>query len=382
MQAISTLAPERALRVCYLFKDGRRKRISEAPGGICHPDDFFYGYLRLDPTLEKDFYEEADLGIHPLRSALARRLVQWLFQLTGVHLQVALALASKRTRKKLNQYDVIFSTTNHLCAGLGLLHRLGALRAQPVCMSMGLISQDSPARWKRIYRWIFRNCVVVAISIPETQDLKAILGKDIHYCRFGIDLDFWQPADANQAPEPEPYVLSIGNDRFRDFQRLIDVWTADFPQLLLITDQTLDSRNKTNVSLRRGDWRNQVISDEGMRALYGGALFVVTPTKQTIQPSGQSVTLQTMASAKLAILADIAGLWDRQVMISGENCLLYAPEDNAALLSAIRFALANPLECERIGRQARRDVERYYPSSLFAEDLSKIFQAAGNLKRA
>jgi len=108
------------------------------------------------------------------------------------------------------------------------------------------------------------------------------------------------------------------------------------------------------VTVTRGDfYGSDSMTDEELRRLYCAARAVVVPLKDVWQPSGYSVALQAMSCARPVILSRIRGLWSRELLRDGENCLLIPPGDAAALGAAIGRLMSDPDLAARLGRAAR-----------------------------
>ena len=52
---------------------------------------------------------------------------------------------------------------------------------------------------------------------------------------------------------------------------------------------------KSNSKLIKGSWGEPGVSDLELRDLYRNAKVTIVPLKNSLQPSGQSVTLQSMS---------------------------------------------------------------------------------------
>jgi glycosyltransferase involved in cell wall biosynthesis len=148
---------------------------------------------------------------------------------------------------------------------------------------------------------------------------------------FGIDLDFWCPANAPYIPDG---ILAVGSDSKRDYETLIKAPTTE--NIHIVTRLNLERYQKrTNVKILKGSWEGSKITDLVLRDMYRKSLAVVVPLLNVWQPSGYSVTLQAMACGKPVVLSDIKGLWDRDVFQSGVNCILVRPGDPQAVGQAV-----------------------------------------------
>ena len=86
-------------------------------------------------------------------------------------------------------------------------------------------------------------------------------------------------------------------------------------------------------------------------------MFVVIPLKETIQPAGQSTCLQAMACGKAVIMSNVSGLWDRDIMVGGENVLLPEPGNIKQLSLAIKELLENKSLRLSLSNKARITIE-------------------------
>lgn len=370
MQVMCRELAKRADPIVFLFKRGRRERLADSPIG---PTEFFYGYREMQAAgIQVAMLDEGELGVEgpvPLLWRIASRVSMWAF---GVHIWAVARLAKQTGR--LGHWPVIVTVTNSFGLSLAVLKALRRLSPRVIFVAMGLVANREPGWRLFVYRRLLRHVTLVAISRGEAAHLSAVLGGiDIRYLPFGVDAEFWTP-EASQTRDK--YVLSVGNDPQRDFATLIEAWRDEYPLLKIVTSQTL-SADAPNIEIVRGDWRGQVIGDAELRDMVRGALFVVVPLRRTLQPSGQSACLQAMACGKAVILSDIAGLWDRDLMVSGKSCVLVLPESVSALQDAIDAALARPGELSPIGRRARQVIEEHLNTKIMAGALAEICAADG-----
>lgn len=169
---------------------------------------------------------------------------------------------------------------------------------------------------------------------------------------FGVDTNFWSPADPDRLEEG---VLSVGSDPKRDYETLLAAPISAQTHILTSLAVRVPS-NRPNVHLVSGNFYGSPITDSVLRELYRRAAVVVVPIRDVFQPSGQSVTLQAMACGKPVVLSRTKGLWDPETLISGENCVLVAPHDPATLGEAVNRLLKDGPLRQRIGAAARQTV--------------------------
>jgi glycosyltransferase involved in cell wall biosynthesis len=353
------------LRLAYLFRSGRSYRLAE--GG---PREFTYGFAELAAQgADVAMLEESEFGLarewpRPLE-ALANRISAAI----GTHPRTLWALY--RGRRRFAGFATVVVTNHALGLALSLLRRLGLVAVRPVLLTMGLVEPQTGALRLAWLRWLLRDTVLAVLSKGEVLLLRAAFAKDAIDIRdfvFGVDLDFWKPGDSADIGDE---ILSVGNDPKRDFATLVAAWRPAFPQLTIVTSLPVAS-DKPNVRVERGDWRRAEISDADLRARLQRARLVVVPLKDTLQPSGQSATLQARACARPVVLSANRGLWDRPQIERHNAARLVAPGDPKALGDAVADLLADPAVADGMGLRAR--------AMLVAENVSS--EAMGKQIRA
>jgi len=348
----------------FLFSSGRRERLDD--GG---PSEFLYGYAELAKKGKPvAMFEERDLGFGAHWPRIPEAISARMAATFGVSPRLVARLRAA-IAGPLAKYDVLVATTQSIGMAIAALRAMGLHDKRLILMTMGLVPQ-STAAWKHaLYRRVLDGVELAVLSRPEaasirtwSQDRFAVLD-----FTFGVDLDFWSAGPADASGE----VLSIGNDPARDFATLVAAWQPDFPMLRIITRRPV-STSKPNITIERGDWRQSAITDEEIRDRFRSARLVITPVTDTIQPSGQSATLQAMACARPVIMSNNRGLWDRDFMHDGV-CRLVPPGDVEALSRAIRNMLDSRDDAEAMGQDARRAiVEHDISSRAMADQIERL----------
>ena len=353
-------------RVLYLLKGGREMRLCRGS-----PREFLYGYADLlEAGCNVRLVTDAELGLSRRMNkleAICNALLQIVCGIPGWGL-----VKLWQQRRKFREADLVFVSTNTFGLGLGVLSRLGILRARVMFIAMGLIEPTTPARWRGTYRWALLDVHVLALAKRDSEMLSAALGRPVDYLPFGVDSDFWQVAKQQSGD----YVLSIGNDRHRDYDTLLRAWRPEFPLLRIVTRLAVTT-TAANIEIIHGDWHQQSLSDAEIRTLIQQASFVVLPITDTVQPSGQSAALQAMACGKTVLLTDFSGLWNRELMRDGLTCVFAgAPGAAEDMASAVAALCAHPERKAAIGVAARSVVEFELNTRRMAERLRVHMEVA------
>jgi glycosyltransferase involved in cell wall biosynthesis len=359
-------------KILYLSIGGR-SNLFEKNG----PSEFFFGGKEFIQDGHLFEIMELDSSDYKLRvNYFIRAINIFASKFFGFPFGYFWVMASqKKIISEFNNFDQIIVTTARLGLPLMLLKKIGKINPNIVYITMGLINRETNVIKILLYRLLVsKNVNLSALSRSEASFVENRLNEPVEFIPFGVDIDFWRPN--NKLNFSSNYVFSMGNDSRRDFSLLIDVWRSNYPKLIIITSLPISS-SKENIEIKKGSWKGQEFSDNQLKEFYKGAKFVIVPSIETQQPSGQSVTLQAMSCGKAVIYPDIEGIWDNKIMTDNDNILLYKPEDSISFSRKIEFALSNENNLKRIGLSARKTVEKYYSARIMA---NKIFQSGLNSK--
>lgn len=359
-------------RIVFLFPAaGRNARIDGVADGTT-PKEFFYGYLSL--AAKGYDVRMADSRADPQgslnRAFLFYERVRNRFLNLGFTRQRVVALTPE-----LRTCDSAISFTDAFSLSLGLYARARAPRTKLIGGFHGLtdILAESNSPFDGLTERIIRKAAhgldhLFFFGEADRQEAIRRYGlpaEKTSLFRFGVDTDFWCPDES--LPE-EDMVFSAGSDPKRDFATLVAA-PLDMPVHILTRLPLSIPAGKSNIHLVRGSFHAAAITDQDLRDHYRKAAVVAVPLRDVNQPTGYSVTLQAMACGKPVVLSKIRGLWDPEVFVSGENCLLVPPGDARALGEAIAALRADPDLRARIGRAARATALAHFPMARMDRDV-------------
>ena len=362
-------------QVLFLFPGaGRKSRIEGLAKGTV-PQEFFYGLLHLWKSGYdiKIFDSRTDpLGLVNL---LLLRFEKLRNRFLNLGFTKARILAADLEIKKC---DVAISFTDAFSLSLGLYGR----RLYPNKRLIGGfqkltdIPNDSkilsPSRTERLIKKAVKGLDHL-FFMGEHDRQQAILRYGLNAAktslfRFGVDTEFWSPDD-NMVEEN--FIFSAGSDPKRDFETLLQAQITMNIQILTRLPLTIP-KEKSNVQLMRGSYHDSAISDIELRNMYRKAIIVVVPLRDVNQPSGCSVTLQAMACGKPVVLTRNRGLWDPELLVSGENCILVPPGDPAAIFEAVERLRGDTKFRLSIGNAARKTAVEHFSMSRMNNDVEAL----------
>jgi glycosyltransferase involved in cell wall biosynthesis len=323
------------------------------------PQDWPWGLplLQEDPALEVIPWFDREWSPAGL-PRLAKGFMERLFPMPSVFWSRGSRRLRSRTLAAQQGFDVAVSVNNAATATLLALRRQGRLNRPVVCLLVGVadwLERAGPEARKQTLDYLSAADLLLALGNAEVDHLRTCGLARTQWLPFGVDTDYWAPTG-----EPvEDYVFAVGSDSYRDFDTLVQA--CPYPLKLMTRRQDLVRVPlPPTVSMVQG-------GVSSLRQLYARSRLVVVPLKDSLQPSGQTTTLQAMAMGKAVILTRTRGTWTED-LLDGEDCVYVPPADPPALGQAIRALYDSPLASE-IGARARMTACSHFPAQRLAEGL-------------
>jgi len=115
--------------------------------------------------------------------------------------------------------------------------------------------------------------------------------------------------------------LFIGNDGKRDYKFVIEL-AKEMPTLnfVFITKKIGSNELKSqNINLLSGKWDDLNITDSDIKNYYSKASLCIIPIHDSLQPSGQSVALQSMSMGTPVLITKTEGFWEPSLFNNNEE---------------------------------------------------------------
>lgn len=354
------------MKIAFVYAGGREARWKSALAGES-PSDFFYGAVELAEAGHEVTCIDAPDPAHSLAAAFYNKFfgAHTPVRTRGEHL-----VAVGRALSKLRGAEVIVAASTSHANALAMWKRWGLVSGRIIGIHCGHVNFPLDGIRQRNTARAMREQDVVLFAESERAETIRQCGvppERVHANAFGVDADFWTPAD-----RPGEFVLAVGNDGRRDYATLVAAIAELNVPVKIVTNRALPAL-PPHVEHLRGSWHAPAVTDEELRELYRRALAVVVPLEDSIQPSGQSVALQAMACGRPVILTRTRGLWTGEDFTDGRDLLLVEPGDADALRRALQRLLDAPALREQIGSTAREAVLRGGRIEAFAARLEALF---------
>ena len=314
-------------KVTYIFGFGRSKLISSAEN---FADEFFYGYFKLLNDKQNinyiEFEDNSEKLSFKIISSFISRVLRKVSKLSFFIENIC----------NLKNFKILWNT-NHIIAtndriGISLLPFLIIYKLfnvnQTTVVVMGLLAKQTRNLTSHIIQRILLNiffslgsnfiflskgeCIQAEVSYKKYKE-------KFHFVPFCVDTSFWKRDASKKIKRTK--ILFIGNDGRREYDLVLEIAKA-LPQyeFLLINSNIEETLiNSDNVTLIKGSWNKRVLTDQQLRDFYHEGLLSIIPIKNTYQPSGQSVALQSMSMKVPVIISDTIGFWDKEMFKNNEN---------------------------------------------------------------
>jgi glycosyltransferase involved in cell wall biosynthesis len=225
-----------------------------------------------------------------------------------------------------------------------------------------------------------RADAVFVNSVAQVQVLYdwGIRSSRVHFVPFGVDTDFWDPA-APAADEPldvlaesrQPVVMSVGNDRHRDHDLLLQAMQEVHVKVPDARLELVTSRPQM-VPPEIGCWRKSRTHAQ-LRDLHRRSTVVAIATRHNIHISGLTATLESMAMGRPVVVTHTPGLED--YIENGKTGILVPPGDHDAMARALIELIADPDRCRRIGDAARETTLANFSTQVMSRRLAGIIRS-------
>jgi len=350
------------MKIVFLYAGGRSQRM-EALQTKRAPTEFFYGAIELAQLGHTiDFLEIPTAS--PIWAGICNALFKKILPARTSGDDV---VGVGQLLQRLRGMDCIVATTTSIALSLAIWKKMGCMRSPMIGIHCGILNYPPRGVKRWVTRALLRGKPMILFARPEAEAAQKFFGlSDIFAVPFGVDTNFWCPADFEGN-----HILSIGSDSRRDYGTLIEAARQCPLPIKILTSCPLPDDPPLNISVLRGSWKNPVVDDIELLHLYRKSRFVVIPLHDSIQPSGQSAALQAMACGRPVIITHTSGLWTDKNFKNNQEIIL-VPEKNPTVLAREMMRLWNdPIQCAKMGTLARQAVLRVGTIQSFSNGILK-----------
>lgn len=355
----------------FIFNSGRKKYLYDEDKA----KDHFYAvtfFIKEEKYVEIIEFEEEQKSIFSKLLYLYDKVLNKLFSVPSyTHKLVSfknLKILMKSKKIYLVNESVGFSS-------LPMLICIKLLTKNKVNLFvMGLYSKNINSNFFQLIHNFFikflifmtDNVLFLGKGEMKKAEMFHINSNKLKYVGFAIDTNFWK--NSNIFPKQHrDYILFVGNDQNRDIKLLLDIakQKSDLKFLFLTNLQFDEKKLPGNINLIRGSWKDNDISDNDLKEIYKKALITIIPLKDSFQPSGQSVCLQSMCVGTPVLISKTKGFWDTNLFKDQEN-IYFADNSISDWSQKIDKILVYDPEVQKVIRNSQKivlselDIQNYF----------------------
>ncbi len=365
--------------ITYVFGTGRIDKLDNKN----FTGEFFYGYnYFLSKNLNVQIIELNESNKkNRLSSKILFFLDRAINKLTKLPFYMNEVISFENIKILKNSKNIIFTNDR---IGVSLLPILIFLKLfykiNSVVIVMGMLNNSGNNGLVRFLRtliiklFIQFNDKFIFLGIGEYENAKQNFKKNdkFFFFPFCVDSGFWKSKEEYKSSTRKK-ILFIGNDGNREFQKAIEIAKImkDKEFLFVTSDEEINNLEMENVEVISGNWNKSLLTDTEVRDIYEQSKVTILPLKNTLQPSGQSVTLQSMSCGVPVIISNTIGFWDSDRFKN--NYHLVRLEDNSldSWVSKINEILKSEDLLAEISKNGIELINNNYDISKFNEYIEK-----------
>jgi glycosyltransferase involved in cell wall biosynthesis len=212
------------------------------------------------------------------------------------------------------------------------------------------------------------DCVIVFSRVHE-EYLQKEYGGRVKVARVyhRIDSLFFDKSKCRKL-DCEPYIVAVGNDSSRDYERLFEAVQGLPIRVICNTKRKIMCPAPPNVTLQ-----SEYVHYRDLRDLYGNAEAVVVPLRNSLHPGGINTLLEAMCIGCPVVVSGSVGIID--YVKHGVTAWVVTPEDTAALRAGIENVLQDQDLRRRLSINAREFCVSVCAMPVYAEKIARILKS-------
>ena len=359
-------------KITYTFLSGRKNRIDNESKP--YAKEFFYGFDYF-----KKIFKNVEIVEFEDQKSIFNFIYIVLNKLSNLPFYGNQIVNKKNYRIYNNSENLIFTNQKTAFSALPMLLPIKLIKNRKIYVFiMGVFGKKMNYKIKTFFRNLFIRLLII------TCDNLFFLGKGEYefakkefqkyenkfiFLPFSIDSEFWKIKNNNKKTNE---VLFIGNDGMRDY-KFLELLTDRMKNInfTIVSKHVDDYSFGKNVSLYKGSWDSNLLDDQFIKDLYLKSSLTLVPLKETHQPSGQSVTLQSMSCGTPVIITKTSGFWDLDKFQNNENIFFEDVNNIDIWAKRINDILNDKKLLEAVSKNSIKTIEENYSLKLFYENLEK-----------
>ena len=205
---------------------------------------------------------------------------------------------------------------------------------------------------------------VFFLGLPEMKKAELVHKSKLskfQYQPFSIDIDFWSNNSSFDFISNEN-IIFVGNDGNRDYELLIKIAKElkQFEFVFVTSNKLTQNLTLPNVKIINGEWGSLDVPDKKLKEIYLSSRLCILPLKETSQPSGQSVSLQSMSLGIPVVISQTKGFWDLQKFNDNENIFFLEINNLESWVSKIKQVYFDTNLLKKVSKNAKDTILKNY----------------------
>ncbi|WP_028987331.1 glycosyltransferase family 4 protein [Thermicanus aegyptius] len=279
---------------------------------------------------------------------------------------------------KVNRNDIIWTHYDKDALAIALYKKIPILKHRmPKQISCFVWLLDNYREYKplkkKIISWLLKSIDKIIFHAKTEKNLfKNYFGidsKHLQYVPFGINISSYSEGDIIPLDVPTPFVLSVGTDKHRDLDMLVEIANHFEGKINFIfatanISFAHEMREHKNITVVKANLKE-------IRWLYENSILVIVPLKYNEHVSGCTTVLETAARRKPIIITKVPGMDD--YVLDRETGFMVEVGDKKGFITAIEDLLNNPGKRKYMGETAFQYIqEKQFTTKRWANDHKKI----------
>jgi glycosyltransferase involved in cell wall biosynthesis len=359
--------------ILYIFGSGRKEKIRT---NNYDSSEFFYGYFYMQSKFKNiDSIEMLPNNTEIKRGQKILNFIDKVIRkLTNLPFFTHL-MVSKNNFAKIKKSEIIISTNDRLAISalpMIIFSKFRTHKKKLLVIVMGLFSKKRDNKIVSFLQRVFLIFLgkgeydLAKIMFPKFRD-------KFNFIPFGINLDFWKPTK-DYDKKSRDYILFVGNDGNRDIDKVIEIGNSlKNIDVKIITSHVISKEKiNDNIEVIYGNWHNTALTDKALKKYYENAILTFIPLKETFQPSGQSVALQSMSLGVPVVITKTKGFWDLEKFNHLENIIFITDNTLGGWINILSSLIENKKLLNKISKNSIDTVQKNYNQKDFFTELEEL----------
>ena len=361
-------------KITYLFLEGRKRRLT---GNF--PNDFFYFYKHfVDKKTNLNLIESSSYTLSFINLRTFLYLIDKILRKITKLPFYSYKFLTYENWKILNKSDYLIFTNETIGYSMMLYAFITKVfkKNKIVVFTMGLFENEKHGVARKtvlqIYLWMYDKFIFLSkneydVAVKKFQKYS----NKFYFLPFSIDNNFWKPLQNNKKISKK--ILFMGNDKNRDY-KFIQELSKNMPnfKFILISNHLKESQISSNSTLYNSDWKMEQLTDEDVRNIFEEVFLCLIPLKESIQPSGQSVAMQSMNMGVPVLITRTKGFWDELNFTDKKN-IFFLDQNNVNIWKEkITEIFEKQIETSLVVKNAHKTLEENYNQDILFKKFTEI----------